>query len=287
MGLNKQTTLSGAAYFSGIGLFTGQTSSIRLLPAEANSGIVFQRIDLPGSPEIPAQLESIRQTPRCTLLSSGNSSIQLVEHLLSAVRGMGLDNVRIEVAGPEIPAGDGSAAEFVRLIEEAGIEELEEEQLVCRVEEPVYWSQGEVHLIALPSEEFRISYMLHYPQSPLIGSQYFSCSVTPALYRSEIAPCRTFSLYEEIAPFIEKGLIKGGGLENALVIQGNRILNPGGARFPDEMVRHKVLDLIGDLALVGFPIRGHILSVRSGHATNAAFANVLKQAILQPQMESK
>lgn len=284
---NRQTTLKGAAYFSGIGLFTGQHSSIRLLPAPPNSGIVFQRIDLPGSPEIPAQLEYIRQTPRCTLLSNQNGSVQLVEHLLSAVRGMDLDNVRIEVAGPEIPAGDGSAAAFVRLIEEAGITELNEERLVCRVEAPVYWSEGEVHLIALPSEDFRISYVLHYPQSTLIGSQYFSCSITPEFYRSEIAPCRTFSLYEEIAPFIEKGLIKGGGLENALVIQGNRILNPGGARFPDEMVRHKILDLIGDLGLLGVSIQGHILSVRSGHATNAAFARVLKEAILQPQMESQ
>ncbi len=211
--MKKQTTLSRAILFSGLGLFTGEPASIRLLPAPAGSGICFQRIDLPGLPEIPAQLEYIRQTPRCTLLSRGDASIQLVEHLLSAISGMGIDNVRIEVAGAEIPAGDGSAYDFVKLIEKAGIEELEEPRRVFEIQEPLFWSEGETHLVALPADDFKISYTLHYPQSPLIGSQYFSCTVTPALYRSELASCRTFSLYEEIAPFIEKGIIRGGGLE--------------------------------------------------------------------------
>jgi UDP-3-O-[3-hydroxymyristoyl] N-acetylglucosamine deacetylase len=271
----KQTTLRHPAAFSGVGLFTGEPSSIRLLPAAANTGFVFQRADLPGKPEIPAHLDYIRQTPRCTLLSKGEASVQLVEHLLSALRGMGLDNARIEVMGPEIPAGDGSASEFVRLIQEAGVAHLDTPRNVYKIHEPIFWSEGDIHLVGLPAPDFRISYTLHYPQSPLIRSQYFSCVLTPEFYQSQLASCRTFALYEEIAPFIQKGLIKGGGLENALVIQGERVLNQGGVRFPDEMVRHKVLDLIGDLALIGTAIEGHILAVRSGHASNALFAKAL------------
>jgi len=202
-----------------------------------------------------------------------------VEHLLSALQGLGIQNVLVEVEGPEIPAGDGSSQEFVQLIEEAGIETLDTPLRPIQIQQPIYWSEENVHLVALPAEEFRISYTLFYPQSSLIGSQYYSLSLTPNSYKSEIALCRTFSLYEEIAPLIEKGLIKGGGLENALVIRDNHILNPGGARFPDEMARHKVLDLVGDLALLGAPLNAHIISVRSGHASNVAFAKKISTSL--------
>ncbi|HEX2582777.1 MAG TPA: UDP-3-O-acyl-N-acetylglucosamine deacetylase [Chlamydiales bacterium] len=270
-----QKTLQKSAEFAGIGLFTGMPSRIRLVPASEDAGIVFQRIDLPGRPEIPATLDFVSGTPRCTCLARENASVQMVEHLLSALYGFGIDALRIEVDGPEIPAGDGSAREYVRLIEEAGIRILEAPKKVILIEQPVYWSQGDIQIIGLPSPEFRISYTLHYPQSPLIRSQFYSFKDR---YKEEIASCRTFSLYEEIAPFIEKGLIKGGGLDNALVIQGDRILNPEGTRFPDEMVRHKVLDLMGDLSLLGAALQGHILSVRSGHTANVAFAKLLHRA---------
>lgn len=247
-------------------------SRIRLVPALQNTGIVFQRIDLPGQPEIPARVDFVSETPRCTCLRQGQASVRMVEHLLSALFGLGIDNLRIEVEGPEIPSGDGSACEYVRLIDEAGISTLEAPQKVLCIEQPIYWSEGDIQIIGLPYPDFRISYTLHYPQSPVIRSQFYSFQ---GRYREEVAPCRTFSLYEDIAPFIEKGLIKGGGLSNALVVQGDHILNPEGARFPDEMVRHKVLDLIGDLSLIGSFIQGHILSVRSGHAANIAFAKLL------------
>jgi len=267
-----QKTLQKSAELSGLGLFTGAESRVRLVPAAKDTGIIFQRMDLPGQPEIPARVEFVAGTPRCTCLGSGGASVQMVEHLLSALYALGIDNLRIEVTGPEIPAGDGSAKEWVRLIDEAGIEELNASSKILRIEKPVYWSQGDIQIVALPSPELRISYTLHYPQSPVIRSQFYSYSDR---YREEIAPCRTFSLYEEIAPFIEKGLIKGGGLDNALVIHGDRVMNPEGARFPDEMVRHKVLDMLGDLSLVGSFIQGHILSIRSGHAANVAFGKVL------------
>ena len=207
----------------------------------------------------------------------------MVEHILSALSGLEVDNALIQVEGPEIAAGDGSSQIFVDLIEEAGLVAQGEKRNLLEIAEPLYWSKGDIHLVALPSLEFRVSYTLHYPQSALVGSQFYTYSANPDRFKKEIAPCRTFSLYEEIFPFIEKGIIKGGGLENALVIKGDQIMNPGGVRFPDEMARHKILDLIGDLALIGSPIVGHIISIRSGHASNVAFAKVLSNhTILEP-----
>lgn len=274
-----QKTLKSQVTTSGVGLFTGEKVSLTLCPAPVNTGIVFYRTDLPEKPKIPANLSYVRAAPRCTRLAKDQSEIWMVEHLLSALLGMEIDNVRIEVSGPEVVAGDGSAAIFVSLIEQAGIEEQSEARERVFLKEPIYWSQGEIQLIALPSEELRFSYTMHYPHSKLLGSQYYSLKLTPNQYREEIASCRTFSLYEEILPFIEKGVIKGGGLENALVIQGDRVLNPDGARFPDEMVRHKVLDLMGDLALVGRPFSAHVIAIRSGHASNVAFAKRLESAL--------
>lgn len=272
-----QKTIEKEASASGIGLFTGEKVSLRILPAPANSGIIFQRIDLPGKPEIPARLSFVREAPRCTRLAIEKASILMVEHLLSALGAMEIDNVRIEVEGPEILAADGSAKLFVELIEKAGIKNQKASRTPLTILHPIYWSEGDVHLIALPANEFRISYTLHYPQSPLLRSQYYTVSLNPDRFKDEIAPCRTFSLYEEILPFIEKGMIKGGGLENALVIRNDQIMNPEGARFADEMVRHKILDLIGDLSLIGAPILGHIISVRSGHSSNITFAKMISK----------
>lgn len=270
-----QKTIQKEVSASGIGLFTGEKVSLKILPASSNTGIQFIRVDLPGKPKIPADLSFVRDAPRCTRLANAHLSIHMVEHLLSALSGMGIDNAYIEVEGPEILAADGSAKLFVDLIEEAGIEELNTPKKVLKIARPLYWSEGEVHLIALPANEFRISYTMHYPQSSLLRSQFYTILLDPARFKEEIASCRTFSLYEEILPFIEKGIIKGGGLENALVIKGDHIMNPEGARFPDEMVRHKILDLIGDLSLLGRLILGHIISVRSGHSSNIAFAKMI------------
>lgn len=274
-----QTTLSQEASLSGIGLFTGEKVALKICPSSPTSGIVFQRVDLPGKPEVPAHLGFVQSAPRSTCLAKGEARILMVEHLLSALYALGVDNARIEVEGPEIPAGDGSAQPFIDLIEEASLQKQEALRSFAHIQTPLYWSQGEIHLVALPSSEFRLSYALHYPHSPLLRSQYYSFRFSAENYKEELALCRTFSLYEEILPFIEKGIIKGGGLENALVIQGDRILNPGGAHFPDEMVRHKILDLIGDLALIGRPLLAHVIAIRSGHASNVAFAKLLAEQI--------
>lgn len=267
-----QKTIQNEVFASGVGLFTGEKVSLKILPAPPDTGIVFHRIDLPGKPTIPARLSFVREAPRCTRLAKEQASIHMVEHLLSALGGMGIDNAIIEVQGPEILAADGSARLFVELIEKAQPQIQKAPRKVLKISNPLFWSEGEVHLIALPAEEFRISYTLHYPQSSLLRSQFYTIALDPERFRGEIAPCRTFSLYEEILPFLEKGVIQGGGLENAVVIKGDQILNPEGIRFPDEMVRHKILDLLGDLSLIGSRIQGHIISVRSGHLSNIAFA---------------
>ncbi len=273
--MQMQKTVKKEVLASGIGLFTGEKVSLRILPAGPDTGIRFFRADLPGKPELAAHLSFVREAPRCTRLGHGGIGIYMVEHLMAALSGMGIDNAVVEVDGPEILAGDGSAKLFVDLIEEAGYREQDAPRKVLKIDKPVYWSEGEVHLVALPADEFRISYTMHYPQSSLLKSQFYTISLNPQKFKEEIAPCRTFSIYEEILPFIEKGVIKGGGLENALVIRGDQIMNPEGARFSDEMVRHKILDLIGDLSLLGRPILGHIISVRSGHASNIAFAKTI------------
>lgn len=276
---DMQKTFQHETSTSGVGLFTGEKVSLKICPALPNTGIVFQRADLLGKPEIPALLSYVREAPRCTRLASAEASVLMVEHLLSAFYAYGIDNARIEVEGPEIPAADGSSQIFVDLIEKTGLVFQQAARRCIRITQPIFWSEGEVHLIALPSNEFRISYTMHYPHSPLLRSQYYSLVLQPLRYKAEIAPCRTFSLYEEILPFIEKGIIKGGGLENALVIQGGRILNPEGARFEDEMVRHKILDLVGDLALIGAPLLAHVIAVRSGHLSNVAFAKALSKTL--------
>lgn len=271
----RQKTLAKAVEFSGIGLFSGEFSHVRILPHPEDTGIVFQRMDLPNKPLIPALLPYVSETPRCTCLSKDGASVRMVEHLLSALFGLGIDNALIEIQGPEVLASDGSAVEFVQKIEQAGLQVQNKAKKIIRIEKPIFWSEGTTHLIALPADEFRVSYTLHYPHSSAIGSQYYSIPVNPETYRTEIAECRTFCLYEEIAPLIVKGLFKGASLEQGILIQGDRILNPEGMRCSGEMVRHKILDLIGDMALLGGPVLGHVVAVRSGHAANIAFSKRL------------
>ncbi len=271
----KQCTLEKSFSFSGVGLFTGEQATICLRPADANTGIVFKCIDFPEQPVIPAQLSYLRSSPRCTMLSNGKVSVQTVEHLLAALRAYEIDNVIIEISGPEVPIFDGSSARFAEAIEANGVSTQEALVSVFKLTSPVFWSQGDVHLVALPADEYRISYTLHYPHSPFIGSQFYSLSVDAEKFKRDIAPCRTFSLYDEIAPLIQKGLVKGGSLESGIVINEEGVMNPQGLRFSDEMVRHKILDLMGDLSLVSMPFLAHVIAIRSGHASNHAFASCL------------
>ena len=272
---NKRRTLKRSVSASGIGVFSGQEVKLSLCPSEKGTGIIFKRVDVSEKPELPARLEYVQATPRCTLIGDGKIAVQTVEHLLSALCAYGIDDVLIEISGSEVPIFDGSALEFVEIIEKAGVCELDEEKKAVQIQSPLFWSQGDIHLIALPSDVLRISYTLHYPHSSAIGTQYYSFVLSSEGFKKEIAPCRTFSIYEEIAPMIEKGLVKGGSLTNAVIIKENKVLNAEGLRFPDEMVRHKILDLIGDLSLVPVSFVAHIIAIRSGHSSNNAFANQL------------
>lgn len=281
----KERTLARLVTRQGIGLFTGKTAQISLVPAEAGSGILFRRMDLPLQPCVPARVEAIHSTPRCTVLEASGVKVQLVEHLLSALRAFQIDNLVIETSGEEIPVFDGSALPFVEMIEEAGVEEQDRFKQVRRLRSPLYWSKENTHLVALPSDLFRVSYMLQHAESRVLGTQFYSFVVNQKDYTKEIAPARTFSIYEEIAPLIQKGMVKGGSLENAVVIKEDRVLNREGVRYPDEMVRHKVLDLIGDLSLLSSPLLTHVIAIRSGHASNCAFARMLEQEIRRERGE--
>ncbi|MCC5832120.1 MAG: UDP-3-O-acyl-N-acetylglucosamine deacetylase [Chlamydiales bacterium] len=263
-----QRTLKKEVSFSGVGIHTGKEVSIRFCPAEADNGIVFQRVDLPGKPTIPAAIEYVQDTSRSTKIGVGSASVQTVEHLLAALYAFQIDNLCVQLDEGEPPVGDGSSLPFVELIEAAGIQEQEADKIVHPLKEPLYYSKGETHLVALPSDEYRISYTLHYPHTPVIRSQYLSLPVNEKVFKSEISMCRTFALYEEITALMERGLIRGGSLENAVVIKDDVVFSKEGLRFSDEMVRHKMLDLIGDLSLVGFPFEAHVIAVRSGHRAN-------------------
>lgn len=279
----NQKTLAGPVSMTGMGLFTGQKVEIVLKPAEPGFGICFQRVDLPNKPLLPAQVQYVRGTPRCTILGTNGTTVQTVEHLLAAVKAFEIDNLLIEISGPEVPIGDGSGMPFVELIDEAGIQYQKKSKTFYHLSAPIFWSQGDVHLVALPSDDFKVSYTLNYPNSEILRSQFHTLVITEDNVKEQIAPCRTFSLYEETVTLIEQGLIKGGSLENAVIIKGDAILNPEGLRFPDEMARHKILDLLGDLSLVGFSFFAHIIAIRSGHFSNTSFAKELRNHILMEQ----
>lgn len=285
--INKSTrpqrTLKREAHFSGIGIHTGRLVSIRFVPAAAGEGIIFKRVDLPGQPVIPALVEYAAETARSTSIGLDSIRIHTVEHVLAAIHANRIHNLTIELTNIEPPVGNGSSDVFVEMIEQAGIEELESPEYCLSVQQPVHHSEKDIHLVALPFDGFKISYTLDYPETPAIKSQYRSLEITAESFKNEIASCRTFALYEEVANLMDRGLIKGGSLDNAVMIKGEAIFSKGGLFFPDEMVRHKILDLIGDLTLVGYPINAHIIAIRSGHAANVALAKKLIGSLREVQ----
>ncbi len=272
----RQRTLRGAVEYAGIGLHTGQTVRLRFCPAEPNTGVSFVRTDLPERPVVPAYIDQVGPTARSTTIGSGPSAIHTVEHVLAAVAGMGIDNLLIEISGIEPPVGDGSSSVFVDLIDQAGIVEQNAEVSIRTLTQPLYWSEGDIHIVALPHDCLRVSYTLNYPDTYALRSQYVTLQVTPESFKQELSSCRSFGLYSEIEPLIDRGLIKGCSLANSVVVKDEVIFSKDGLRFPDEMARHKVLDLIGDVSLVGFPFHAHIIAIRSGHTSHKAFSLILR-----------
>ncbi len=280
----KQTTIKQAQSVRGSALHTGTEVTLTILPAPANTGFQFKRLDLPDQPTLTAHIDLVKQVERATTLGEGSVKIHTVEHLLSAFRGLGIDNAYIELNASEPPIGDGSGRIFVDLIEKAGKTELDAAVEEYELREPVrVTGKDGGYIIAWPSDKFEIS----CTNANHLGkhTQFRHYVPDSATYTKEIAQARTFVFYEEVQPLIEKGLIKGGSLENAIVIQGDAIIVREPLRYSDEFVRHKILDIIGDLSLFPCRIKAHIYAVKPSHGLNVELARELYKGYKQRQAQ--
>ena len=256
---------------AGTSLHTGEPVTITLQPAPDNFGIKFRRVDLEDKPFIPALVDKVQKVERATTIAEGSVKVQTVEHVLSALTGMGVDNAIVEMDANEPPIADGSSLPFVELIKAAGLQEQKEARKLFEIREPIYQETRDgtiIHIV--PDKKFRISCTNVGPDGR--NTQFYSTEITPEIYEKEIAPARTFVYYEDVAPLAEKGLIKGGTLEAAVVIRGDTLLSKHPLRFNEEFARHKILDIVGDLALAGRRILGHVIAVRPGHGPNTEAA---------------
>jgi len=301
----KQCTIGKEISLSGIGLHLGKIVNITFVPAEINLGIKFVRVDLEDKPVIPADISKVITTNRGTTLQNGNAQVHTVEHVLSALMGLGIDNLTIELDGPEIPILDGSAIEFVKAIQKAGILEQDAEREYFEILEPISYKDELTgsELVALPDDEFNITSMIDF-NSPVLGQQYATLNHMND-YVVEIAACRTFVFLHELEKLINQGLIKGGDLDNAIVIVDRKmdeaqlvelskklnkpnvkvekegVLNTTDLKYKNEPARHKLLDVIGDLSLIGKPIKGKIVATKPGHSINIEFAKILKKLAIE------
>ncbi len=301
----KQCTISSPVSVSGIGLHSGEKVTITFKPAAANHGYKFQRIDLAGQPIVNAEVSRVVSTNRGTTLKTGEAEINTVEHVLSALVGLQIDNVLMELDGPEVPILDGSAIEFVKILKQAGIEQLAETREYFEIREPLSFSdpQTGAEMLALPADGFEVTTMIDF-DSPVLGQQYATFSFDKE-YESEIAAARTFVFLHELDYLFEQGLIKGGDLDNAIVIvdrpvtqdeldrlakkldkpsvtvEKEGVLNTVKLHYINEPARHKLLDVIGDMALLGKPIKGRIIAKKPGHAVNVAFTKMLKKIFMK------
>lgn len=274
---SAQSTLAAEFQRSGVGLHTGETVRVRVLPAGVGGGRYFVRTDLPGSPQIPAQISAVHQTALSTELAAGEAKIRTVEHLLAALAGLGVDNARIEVDGPEIPLLDGSAQEWVNAIASVGVMPQSSDRLVPPLTEPIWVRHNDAFVAALPSPELRFTYGIDF-DLPAIGNQWHSWSPSQEAFAAAIAPARTFGLAHQIDYLRAQGLIKGGSLDNALVCGAEGWLNPP-LRFSNEPARHKLLDLVGDLSLLGLWPQAHFLAYKASHNLHTQLTQLLSQVI--------
>jgi len=269
----KQRTILRGVSLSGSALHTGEQVTLTLKPAPAGSGIVFRRVDLAGQPEVKPCVDQIVDLVRATTIQSGHAKLSTIEHVLSALHGCGIDNVVVEMNASEPPIMDGSAKPFVNLILEGEPVEQDAERAYFVLDQPVSVTRGSSSLIALPSDSLKISCTSADDRG--IHTQHLSLVIDPDTYITQIAAARTFTIYEDIEELIKLGKIKGGSLDCAIVIKGDKIISKEPLRFKDEFVRHKILDIIGDLMLLGMPLKAQIIAVRPGHAINAELTKAL------------
>jgi len=277
--LNQQT-LNRPASYSGIGLHSGNRVNMTILPAPANSGVRFRRVDLEGRPEIEARVENVAETNRSTTLAKGNVKIHTVEHVLAALAGYGVDNAVIELDANEPPIGDGSSREFCTIIQEAGLAPQVEKREPYSPREPIELESGETMMTLFPDDVFKITCTSADKQGRF--TQFYSTEITPKTWEKELSHARTFCFFEEIEYLIKNGLIKGGSLENAVIIRDDAVLTTEPLRYAEEFVRHKMLDIVGDLSLLGRPLRGHLIAVKPSHAANCEFAKQLLEQMNRP-----
>jgi len=301
--VRKQRTIQNPVSVSGYGLHTGEPCNLTFVPSPANSGFQFKRIDLEDSPSIKADIDHVVDISRGTTIQSNGAKVHTVEHVLAALAGLELDNVTMEIDGPEPPVMDGSSKPFVDALLEAGIREQDEDRQVLQIDKTITYSEPDrgVDIHLLPSDRLRITFMIDY-KNPTLGTQYTAIYSVEDEFADEFAAARTFCFLHEVEELKEQGLIKGGNVDNAIVIVDreidkheidrlknlfkveknitlgdNGILDGKSLRFYNEPVRHKVLDLLGDLALLGMPINGHIIAARSGHAANVELVKKIKK----------
>ncbi len=271
--LEFQHTIASRVSLSGTGLHTGVKVNLSLAAAPVNTGIVFKRTDLEGF-EIEAHNRNVAHVSYATSLMKKGVLISTVEHLLSALAASGVDNVFVEIDNLELPIADGSALPFMRLVEQAGLRPQRAPRAFAKVLKPIEIADGAKRIAVYPSDTFRVNYSILFAH-PLIGRQTLEFVPGQSNYEAEIAPARTFGFLEEVEMLRKSGLVRGGSLENAVVLTREGVLNPEGLRFPDEFCRHKVLDLIGDLSLLGHPLVGHVVAERAGHAMHTALVTRL------------
>ena len=267
MNMICQTTIARSTAISGIGLHTGQRINMTLRPAEAGTGIVFHRKIGERTVTIEATSANVVDTQMATVIGKGDARVSTVEHLLSALAAYGVDNLHIDIDGPEVPIMDGSAGPFASIIEEAGQRRHHQSRKFLAIRKPVSVIDGEKRVSIIPSRFFRITFDIAF-QHPCIALQQRSVKVSSSVFRRDLAPARTFGFLRDVENLKAAGLALGGSLENAIVVDDERILNPEGLRFQDEFVRHKILDAIGDLSLIGYPILGHVRAFKAGHDIN-------------------
>lgn len=276
---SQQQTLSSVVNCSGITLHSGVRTHLSLLPAPENTGIVFRRVDLPGSPAVLADARHVVDVKRATTLMDGPAVVVTVEHVLASLHAFGIDNCFVEMDNVEPPIMDGSALPYVEMIREAGIQEQSAPAKVWTCKEPIIIEEGDSKLVLTPADELRISCIVAYGATPL-DTQYFSTAINSETFTAEISPARTFCQYFELEHLIKAGLAKGGSLDNAIVMHNGAIISKDGLRFPNELVRHKMLDIVGDIYLCGARVHAHVIAVKPGHPTNVALAGkMIEQTI--------
>jgi UDP-3-O-[3-hydroxymyristoyl] N-acetylglucosamine deacetylase / 3-hydroxyacyl-[acyl-carrier-protein] dehydratase len=277
--MEKQKTIKKEVSFKGVGLHTANKANVTFKPAPVDSGITFIRTDLPGKPSFKASVDYLlaatSPSPRRTAVGQAEADVKTIEHLMAALSGMGIDNLLVEIDQPEVPGLDGSSADFLELLNKAGIVEQDKERHFFSLKEPIHVEENGFSITAFPCDEFKVSYTLNYSHN-LIKTEFLTLTINPQVFVEAIAPARTFCFEEEVAGLQSQGLGLGANYENTLVVGKNGVIK-NKLRFENEFVRHKILDLIGDLYLVGCPIKANIIAVRSGHSLNMKLAKKIAQ----------